>query len=133
VERLLATAADAVPSSDARCAAVRAAINTIIDPCSVALAEPVGLVDLGLLERVAVSGDAVEVTLIPTSPHCLFLGLFEEQVEERLSKLPWVRSVKVSLDEGETIWDKTRMAPQARERLQRRRKVLSIHGQHAQR
>jgi metal-sulfur cluster biosynthetic enzyme len=100
---------------------VREKLNAIVDPCSAALAEPVGIVDLGLIERIEVAGGQIDVVLLPTSPQCLFVGLFEEEIEQRLHALPWVESVRVTLDEGETIWDESRMTADAREWLARRR------------
>jgi metal-sulfur cluster biosynthetic enzyme len=103
---------------------VRDVLNGIVDPCSAAMAEPIGIADMGLVEDVRVDGGRVEVVLVPTSPHCLFVGLFEEELEKRLSALPWVESVGVELDEGTIIWDEQRMTDAARERLARRRSAL---------
>jgi metal-sulfur cluster biosynthetic enzyme len=105
--------------------AVVAAINGIVDPCSAALAEPIGLADLGLVEEVRIDGGRVRVTLVPTSPQCLFVGLFEEEVEARVSALDWVESVEVAFDEGQKIWDETRMTAAARDRLSHRRAALA--------
>ena len=105
--------------------AVRNAINAIVDPCSVAMTEPIGLADLGIIERVEIEDDRVEVTLLPTSPHCLFLGLFEEEIERRVRALDWVRTVEVRLTEGLEIWDESRMSEAARERLARRRRATA--------
>ena len=106
---------------DERRRAVVEAVNGIADPCSIAMTEPIGIADLGLVKDVGISGGCVEIALLPTSPHCLFVGLFEEEIEARVSALGWVESVHVRLDEGETIWDESRMTPAAQERLARRR------------
>lgn len=108
---------------------VIAAVNGIADPCSIAMTEPIGIADLGLVEEVRIDGGHVEVVLVPTSPHCLYVGLFEEEVGARVLALEFVDSVSVEHDEGRVIWDETRMAPEARERLRRRRAALSAaHG-----
>ena len=130
MERALAPSESASGTHGDRCAAVREAINAIADPCSIALVEPIGLGDLGLVEDVRIAGGDVEVSLVPTSPHCLFLGLFEEQIESRVGALDWVDSVVVRLDEGETIWDETRMTASARERLRRRRAAVAAKLSH---
>jgi metal-sulfur cluster biosynthetic enzyme len=115
--------------SEDRVRAVVAAVNGIADPCSIAMTEPIGIADLGLVEDVRVDGGHVDVVLVPTSPHCLFVGLFEEEVEARVLALEFVESVNVEHEEGEIIWDETRMAPEARERLRRRRVALAAaHG-----
>jgi metal-sulfur cluster biosynthetic enzyme len=113
-------------SADDRRLEVWNAINSVADPCSIALAEPIGIADLGLLEAIRVTAEgSVEITLVPTSPHCLFVGLFEEEIEARVSALGWVRSVCVRLDEDGTIWDEERMTPTARMRLMRRRAAVA--------
>jgi metal-sulfur cluster biosynthetic enzyme len=107
-----------------RDAEVREVLNGIFDPCSMAMAEPIGISDMGLVEEVRTDGGRVAVVLVPTSPHCMFIGLFEEEVEKRVSALSWVESVTVELEEGTIIWDEARMTPSARERLARRRSAI---------
>jgi metal-sulfur cluster biosynthetic enzyme len=104
---------------------VVAAVNGIADPCSLAMSEAIGIADLGLVEEVRIDGSHVEVVLVPTSPQCLFVGLFEEEIEVRVSALDFVESVSVRFDEGGVIWDETRMTLLARERLERRRAALA--------
>ena len=111
-------------SDAARARAVRDAINAIVDPCSTAMAEPAGIDDMGIVEAVRLDGDRVEVELLPTSAHCLFTGLFEEEIEQRVGTLPWVGSVHVTLSRSLEIWDESRMSPRLRERLARRRAAL---------
>jgi metal-sulfur cluster biosynthetic enzyme len=86
------------------------------------MATPIGIDDMGIVEDVRITGDRVEVVLLPTSPHCLFLGLFEEEIEARVGALPWVDVVSVRLTDGEEIWSEERMARGARQRLARRRR-----------
>jgi metal-sulfur cluster biosynthetic enzyme len=103
---------------------VRDAINAIVDPCSAAMSEPAGIADMGLVEHLRIDGDEVAVELLPTSAHCLFVGLFEEEIEERVGRLPWVGSVHVTLSSSLEIWDESRMDPRLRERLRLRRAAL---------
>src|ERR1700674_1639518 len=77
---------------------VMAAINEIVDPCSAAVRVPIGIVDLGLLESVDLDGGRVSLDLLTTTPFCMYVGLFEEEVERRVSALPWVESVQVRFD-----------------------------------
>jgi metal-sulfur cluster biosynthetic enzyme len=126
VERILTGASRGLVAGVAdRRAAVWHAVNEITDPCSAAMAEPIGIADLGLVDQIRIEEGQVEVTLLPTSPHCLFLGLFEEEIEARVRELDWVRSVDVRLFEGETIWDESRLTPSARTRLARRREAAA--------
>jgi metal-sulfur cluster biosynthetic enzyme len=99
-------------------------LNQIVDPCSIAMSTPLGIADLGLIERIDVSEGFVAVDLVPTSPHCLFIGLFEEEVEQRIAALPWVKSLRVEINDGGIIWDETRMTHAARTRIAEHRAAL---------
>ncbi len=96
---------------------VRRLLNRVFDPCSVAARVPVGIVDLGIVEAVTVDGGHVHVELLLTSPHCLYVGHFEQVIEERLAALPWVEAVRVGLSESAEIWDEGRMTAAARRRM----------------
>jgi metal-sulfur cluster biosynthetic enzyme len=107
--------------SSQRAAAVRERINGVVDPCSSAMSVPIGLADMGIVDEIRIDGGDVEVTLLPTSPGCLFLGLFEEEIEARVRALPWVGQVSVRHTDREDIWTEERMAAGARRRLAVRR------------
>jgi metal-sulfur cluster biosynthetic enzyme len=97
-------------------AEVTEAVNQIIDPCSAGVGSPTGIADMGLVKRLEIHGADVEVELITTSPMCLFVGHFEQEVERRISALDWVRSVTV-VSTQRTMWDESFMSPAARARL----------------
>ena len=104
-------------------AEVREVLNGVVDPCSAAARSPTGLVDMGIVAGVEhVSGDVV-VRLLPTFAGCMFVSLFADQAEQRIGALPWCRSVRVETVADE-LWTEERMAPAARERLERRRRRL---------
>ena len=100
--------------------AVRAALNEIIDPCSRAASEPAGLVDMGLVRRVELHGACVEVTLALTEPTCLMGFPFARSARERLSALPGVERVDVSLDPS-FEWTPAELNPAFAARLAKRR------------
>jgi metal-sulfur cluster biosynthetic enzyme len=103
--------------------AVLAAINQVVDPCSVGIGVPIGVVDMGLVESVNLNGDRVSIDLITTAPFCLFTGLFEEEIEQRVSALPWVTSVHVAFNSDPRMlgaWDEERMSDDARAALAQR-------------
>lgn len=112
------------PAAGDRIAAVRRALDGIVDPCSAAAGEPLGLVDMGVVDEVAVEGGTVRVRLLPTSPGCLYTPVFQEEIERRLGALDWCGRVEVSFAPADAVWDEGRIAPAARERLQRRRAAL---------
>jgi metal-sulfur cluster biosynthetic enzyme len=96
------------------------AIDAIHDPCSVSIGKPIGLVSMGIIDAIAIDGGAVAVTVLPTFPDCLFRGVFEAEIEARLKRLPWCRSVTVTFAPADRDWDESRMSPDALRRLGRR-------------
>src|SRR5947208_12995111 len=99
---------------------VLATLEAIHDPCSVSIGRPIGLVGMGIIDRIAIEGAAVAVTVLPTFPDCLFRGVFEAEIETRLRALPWCRSVSVSFAPAEQSWDESRLSPEALRRLGRK-------------
>jgi metal-sulfur cluster biosynthetic enzyme len=106
-------------------AEVRAALNEIVDPCSAAAGAPAGLDEMGLVREVEVrsepTGARVRVTIGLTQPLCLMGIPFMNSARERLSGLPGVAEVEVSLASG-IDWTPARLAPAYRERLERVRR-----------
>jgi metal-sulfur cluster biosynthetic enzyme len=100
-----------------------AAINEIVDPCSAGVGVPIGLTEMGLIEELTLGDGHVVVTLMTTAPHCMFVGLLEEEIEQRVSALAWVKSVRVERSSCETVWDDSRMSEAARERLIERHRL----------
>lgn len=82
--------------------AVLELLNQVVDPCSVAAGLPAGLVDMGLVVDVDVTGPelerTVEVVLTITEPGCLMAVPFVERAREVLSTAEGVASVDVSVD-----------------------------------
>ena len=95
-------------------------LDQIHDPCSISIGRPIGLVGMGVIEAVAVDGDKVAVTVLPTFPDCLFRGVFEAEIEARVGALPWCRSVKVAFAPADLAWDESRLTPDALRRLGRK-------------
>jgi metal-sulfur cluster biosynthetic enzyme len=104
---------------------VRAALATVVDPCSIATGVPVSLADMGLLRDVAVQDGDVTVTLILTSPICWQAGLIVEAVEAAVRALAGVRSVRCTVDH-DAEWLPTAMAPAARRRLRALRPISEV-------
>jgi metal-sulfur cluster biosynthetic enzyme len=104
---------------------IRRVLDTIGDPCSVAHGVPMGLDEMGLVEDVAVDSDGhVAIRLRLTSPTCVMVSYFKIQAEERVLKLPGVRSVDVVNDLG-LDWSPEMMSPAAKAR---RRAALRARG-----
>jgi metal-sulfur cluster biosynthetic enzyme len=102
---------------------VPGALDAIHDPCSVSIGHPIGLVGMGIIDRIDIDGGAVAVSVLPTFPDCLFRGVFEEKIETRLRQLAWCRSVKVTFCPADQSWDESRMTPEALRLLGRKPKA----------
>jgi len=117
---------DAAPMPDAPAADRRreilALLDQIHDPCSISIGRPIGLVGMGIIEAVAVDGDTVAITVLPTFPDCLFRGVFEAEIEARVGALPWCRSVSVTFAPADRAWDESRMTPDGLRRLGRNKR-----------
>lgn len=105
--------------------AVRAQINQVGDPCSVASGTPMGLTDMGLVSHIDVHDDGdVVVELRLTSPSCYQIGYFSNEIEKLVKRLPGVRNVKVRADAG-LDWSPEMMSEDAK---RRRRETLAAKG-----
>jgi metal-sulfur cluster biosynthetic enzyme len=99
---------------------VVAEIEAIADPCSIAAGHPTGLAGMGMVERVDVTGGSVAVLILPTFPTCMFRGVFETEIEQRLRALPWCESVTVAFCPADQAWDESRMSAAVRAKFGRR-------------
>jgi metal-sulfur cluster biosynthetic enzyme len=81
---------------------VRAVLNQIIDPCSRVAGAPAGLVDMGLIRRLALTEGAggVEVHLVigVTEYGCLLAPAFASEARKLLTALPGVAAIDIDLD-----------------------------------
>jgi metal-sulfur cluster biosynthetic enzyme len=102
------------------------ALNTIVDPCSVAGGAPAGIADMGLIRALDVvegeGGAAVSLTIGVTEVGCLMAAPFAVEAEKRVAALPGIASVSVGLDD-KFDWDPADMAPAYRAHLQERHRL----------
>lgn len=105
-------------------AAVRAALNEIHDPCSVAAGLPAGLEEMGLVRSLEVvpgeRGAVVRLAIGVTEPGCVMGYPFAEEAERRVGALPGVERVEVDFDHAHD-WEPADMAPGYRRRLESHR------------
>ena len=111
---------------------VRAALNTIVDPCSRAAGCPAGLDEMGLVRAVEVrnsaAGAEVLVVIGVTEFGCLMSVPFATEAYKRLYALPGVSVVTVELDRA-FDWDPDDMSRDYQQRLRvhrARRRQLEI-------
>lgn len=93
---------------------VRDRLTAVIDPCSAAQGYDLDIVEMGLLADLRVEGGHVTVSLRLTSPSCMMVDRFVEQLDEQVGGLPDVRSVSLETDAG-LEWHPGLMAESARE------------------
>jgi metal-sulfur cluster biosynthetic enzyme len=115
-------AAGVSPAALPTCDDVRAALNSVIDPCSVIAGAPGGLDDMGLVRAVDVQlADGsrtvdVDVVIGVTEPTCLMGALFLRDAEAALRRLDGVGAVLVRLDHT-LIYDTSMQRPEFAVRL----------------
>ncbi|MFE7157001.1 metal-sulfur cluster assembly factor [Streptomyces sp. NPDC057636] len=88
-------------------------LNRVQDPCSVAAGRPMGLVDMGLIKQVDITGPGdVTVYLRLTSPACYLMTFLKRESVREVSSCVGVTSVEVHPDEG-LDWSPQLIAPTA--------------------
>jgi metal-sulfur cluster biosynthetic enzyme len=94
--------------------AVLGALEECYDPCC--RERGISVVDMGLVERVAIEGQSVGIDLVLTTGWCPFVARLFDMVEERVGALPGVQEVRVAAV-WDTPWTPERMSEGAREKL----------------
>jgi metal-sulfur cluster biosynthetic enzyme len=97
---------------------VTAALDDIVDPCSIGIGVPMSVREMGLVRHVAISpGGVVDVHLRMTSPGCHMGALvFEPAINERLAAVTGVIEVRVEFIEA-VGWTENDIAPERRRQL----------------
>jgi metal-sulfur cluster biosynthetic enzyme len=94
--------------------AVIGALDSCYDPCC--RDRKISVVDMGLIESIAIEDRRVEIEMVLTTGWCPFASRLLEMVTEEVGALPMVDSVEVDV-----VWDPTwtpeRMSESAREKL----------------
>lgn len=101
--------------------AVRAALDSIIDPCSAAAGAPAGLYEMGLVREVSITrctagGSNVRIVLCLTEPTCWMGFPFMASAREAVESLEGVSTVDISLAD-DADWDESHAQPDWRRRL----------------
>lgn len=93
--------------------AVWRALGNVKDPCNVLSGHDLSIVDMGLVNRVQISGDLVEVGVTFTEPGCVFGYRIIEDMEDLAAGLRGVGKIQV-IPEPFPLWDESRLSPKAR-------------------
>ena len=99
---------------------VKAKLEEVLDPCSCMSEHPINIVDLGLVESIAVDGREAEITLLLTSQRCTYFLDIDDEVCERVEAIPGIDRCEVHQDTSEKIWTNDRMSDEQR-RIRRKR------------
>lgn len=95
-------------------------LDAVQDPCSVVNATPMGLVEMGLVESVAVApGGDVDIRLRLTSPFCEMIGFMRKAAIERISALDGAGAITITTDAG-LDWSPELMSADAQRRRRER-------------
>lgn len=107
-------------------ARVRAALDTVRDPCSEVAGVPAGILEMGLVRSLEVwdgpDGALVRVAIGVTEPTCLMGPSFVSGARERLAAVPGVACVEVTLS-SDLDWSPLDMTPDYRARLTEHRRA----------
>jgi metal-sulfur cluster biosynthetic enzyme len=101
---------------------VRQALESVVDPCSIATGVPISLAEMGLIKELRWLDGEVKLVLQLTSPICWQAANILSAVERAVMSVPGVRSVHCTLDPT-SEWMPSMMSAGARERLRRIRPV----------
>jgi metal-sulfur cluster biosynthetic enzyme len=103
------------------------ALARVYDPCSVAVNNPLSIVDMGLVRDWHLDDrGTVSVTMCVTGPGCMMFPKFIEAARRELVKLEFVHVVDIRIDVG-VLWTEAMMTDRGR-RLQgeRRRRTHTM-------
>jgi len=95
-------------------------LDEVVDPCSAANGTDLGLVEMGLVADIEIASAHVTVSLRLTSPFCMQIPYFIDEVEEKVGELDGVSSVTLETDQG-MEWHQGMMADSARARREERK------------
>lgn len=97
-----------------------ARIQTVPDPCSLAVGVPLSIGEMGLVQGVEYDAGRVTVRMQLTSPMCMMAAYFMREIEQRLLAEAGVTSVHVAFDPA-LEWRPEHICASARQRLADRR------------
>ena len=109
---------------------IRAALDTVVDPCSAAMGAPLGLAEMGLVREIHIGDSgAVTVTMCVTSPCCAFGPTMADAARQRVASVLGVQSVQVTIDPS-VVWSETllneHVALSTSARRQQQRAIMGI-------
>jgi metal-sulfur cluster biosynthetic enzyme len=106
---------------------VNDALGRVYDPCSVAVNNPLSIVDMGLVRDWRVDDEGhISVVMCVTGPGCMMFPKFIDAARNELTKLDFVSSVEVRMDLS-VLWTEDLMTDRGRQlQNQRHRRTYEI-------
>jgi metal-sulfur cluster biosynthetic enzyme len=92
---------------------IREALHAVREPCSIAMRNPMDIVEMGLVQGVEVAVGRVRVTLVLTDPSCVHYLPMRRYIADVLLALDGVQEVEVAMSTSE-LWTPDRMQPRQR-------------------
>jgi metal-sulfur cluster biosynthetic enzyme len=92
------------------------ALDEILDPCLVAAGHRISIVDMGLITRVEITGEAIEVGVTFTEVGCQFTHRVIHRIETQIQALERFKKIRV-VPEWLPGWSPDRMNESARTAL----------------
>lgn len=100
---------------------VQAALEDVIDPCSVTAGSPLSVVDMGMITGLRADDEGrVRIGMRATSAMCTMIAGIMKVAEDRISQVEGVTSVDVTLQSG-PMWTEADMTDRGRSTLNARR------------
>ncbi|MFB6298946.1 MAG: metal-sulfur cluster assembly factor [Halobacteriales archaeon] len=91
---------------------IKTRLEEVLDPCSTFTEKPQSIVDLGLVDGVAIEDGDVTVDLLPTNQLCMYIPHMSEEIETRVGEIQAVDSVTVETV-ADKVWTQDRMTDEA--------------------
>jgi len=102
-------------------AQVLEALEQVVDPCSITAGAPISVVDMGMINDVAVDAQGgVDISMRATSAMCTMIAGIMAGVETQVGRVEGVSEVRVKLTSG-SLWTEAEMTDRGRRILEARR------------
>ena len=90
--------------------ALWAQLGKVVEPCSLAMGDPMSICDMGLVEEVVFDRGTVRVVLCLTDPGCVNYGMICAFIGDALKQLAGVEQVEV-VQTTRVLWTPDRVNP----------------------
>jgi metal-sulfur cluster biosynthetic enzyme len=107
---------------------VRAAIDEVKDPCSLAQAVPVGISEMGMVTDVRLGEPGVdgrrdvELVLRVTAPGCMYVPFMDKSIKTAIAEVPEIGEVSIDWD-PDADWRPGDIAAPAQKRIEAARQA----------